>query len=276
MTVVIAGCGDLGTEAGLSYVAAGHAVLALRRTTSVLPDSFASLSVDLATQVPSLPADTQIVVLATSADGRHESAYRSAYVAAASNIITSIQRDVARAPRVLLVSSTAVYGVDDGSWIDETTPADPRTPTASLLLEAERTLRAALPGAVVLRLGGIYGPGRGRLIEDARSGRAPERPQFTNRIHRDDAAGAIVHLTTMNRAPEPIYLGVDNEPAERSDVLRFLAGELGVEPVAQVTGRPGGKRCDNGLLHGSGFAFRFPTYREGYRSILAGQGVRHP
>ena len=136
---------------------------------------------------------------------------------------------------------------------------------------------------VVLRLGGIYGPGRTRLIDQVRGGTAvaPAEPRYTNRIHRDDAAAAIVHLCTMAADPGPVYLGVDNDPAELGEVQRFLAAELGLPRPASaaVCGEPsrgGNKRCSNALLRSTGFEFTYPTFREGYRAILAGEGVRHP
>ena len=148
----------------------------------------------------------------------------------------------------------------------------------------------------MLRLGGIYGPGRTRLIDQVRGGSAviPAESRFTNRIHRDDAAAAIVHLCLMAAEPAPVYLGVDNEPAELGEVLRFLAGELGLpepgraEPASGVRGGSGGttgggepsrggnKRVSNALLRGTGFEFEYPSFREGYRAILAGVGERHP
>ncbi len=122
----------------------------------------------------------------------------------------------------------------------------------------------------------------------------PAESRFTNRIHRDDAAAAIVHLCTMDPVPAPVYLGVDNEPAELGEVLRFLAAELGLpQPpsgtadaacsggatAARRGGEPsrgGNKRCSNALLRSTGFEFRYPSFREGYRDILAGVGVRYP
>jgi hypothetical protein len=83
----------------------------------------------------------------------------------------------------------------------------------------------------------------------------------------------------MEEEPSPVYLGVDNDPAELGDVLRFLAAELGRDvPPAGDAGDPrgGNKRCSNALLRSTGYSFRYPTFREGYGDILAGVGVRHP
>ena len=127
--------------------------------------------------------------------------------------------------------------------------------------------------AVILRLGGIYGPGRGRLIERVRSGEArcaPGAPVWSNRIHRDDAAGALAHLLLLDR-PEGLYLGVDSEPSPVCEVYRYVASVLGVPPPREGDdARPGGssKRCSNARLRRDGYRFEFPTYREGYRAVL--------
>lgn len=291
MAVLIAGCGDLGTEAGLRFAAAGHRVIGWRRSPEKLPAQLEGAAVDLTGPLPAIPADTEIVVIATAAAVRTEAAYRSAYVDALANLLDAMEYDGVRPRRVLFVSSTAVYGENDGGKVDETTPARPSSATGRILREAEDLLHARLPSAIVLRLGGIYGPGRTRLIDHVRQGTAviPDPPRLTNRIHRDDAAAAIVHLTTAVEAPEQIYLGVDSEPAELGEVLRFLAAELGVpEPRtgAAASGsadnarggdsRGGDKRCSNSRLLATGFRFRFPSFREGYRAVLAGEGVRHP
>ena len=191
--------------------------------------------------------------------------------------------------RVLFVSSTAVHGDADGGWVDESTTPAPGGFSGRLLREAEELLHRRLLGTgitpTVLRLGGIYGPGRTRLIDQVRGGTAvaPAEPRYTNRIHRDDAAAAIVHLCSMAADPGPVYLGVDNCPAELGEVQRFLAAELGLPlPASAVVGSDGGpsrggnKRCSNALLRSTGFEFTYPTFREGYRAILAGEGIRHP
>lgn len=279
MTVVLAGCGDLGTEAGLRFAAAGHRVLGLRRSPQHLPEAITGLPVDLATERPDLPDDTEVVVVALTADRRDADGYRRTYLDGMTNTLDALDRRGLR-PRLLFVSSTAVYGVDDGSEIDEDTPTEPSSATGRVIVETERAMHARRPDAVSLRLAGIYGPGRTSLIDQVRDGsaRVPDTPRHTNRIHRDDAAAAIVHLTTAVGEPAPVYLGVDDRPVERAEVLRFLADELGAPHPPVTSGgatRGGDKLCRNDRLRATGFTFAHPTYREGYRAVLAGHGVRH-
>ena len=286
MTILLAGCGDLGTEAGLRFAAAGARVVGWRRSPEKLPPAIKGIAADLtAADLPAIPADTTAVVGAVAAASPTEAAYRAAYVDGLAHVLDALERDGVTPRRVLFVSSTAVYGDAGGGWVDESTTPAPGGFSGRILREAEELLVSRLRGTgtapVLLRLGGIYGPGRTRLIDQVRSGQAviPDEPRYTNRIHRDDAAAAIVRLVCMASMPAPVYVGVDNSPAELGDVLRFLAAEMGYpEPPVGPAGeaRGGNKRCSSALLRSAGFEFAYPSFREGYRDILAGKGVRHP
>jgi nucleoside-diphosphate-sugar epimerase len=193
-------------------------------------------------------------------------------------VLDALARDGIHPRRGLFVSSTAVYGDLDGD-VDETTMANPTAFNGRVLLAAEDLFLGRLPQGTVLRLGGIYGPGRDRLIRQVRSGEARALARRTTRIHRDDAAAAVVHLMTMPTPPDAIYLGVDDQPAVHADVVRFLAHELGV-PAPESAGVPSARGADravsNARLRNTGWAPVYPTYVEGYRAILAGSGTRHP
>ena len=285
-TVVLAGCGDLGTEAGLRFVARGHRVVGLRRRPEVLPAQIEGVSTDLSVGCPPLPADTSVVVVALAAGSREPDAYRAAYVDGLRHVLDAVDALPAPArPRVLFVSSTAAWGEADaertsGPLVDEAVPATGAgSATAPALLEAERLLHERTDDGVALRLSGIYGPGRERLIDQVRAGGAPRDPaRVTNRIHRDDAAAALVHLALDVDEPPRLVTGTDDEPVPLAEVLRWLADELGVDdPTAGAdVGAGEGKRLSNALLRSTGFRFEHPSWREGYRAVLSGRGVRHP
>ena len=284
MKVLVLGAGDLGTEAGLRFRAAGHHVTAWRRRPEVLPTEFATHRVDLSnpdTALPAIDPDTDTVVFTPAAPERSEEAYRRTYLDATRRVFNALARDGVSPRRFLLVSSTAVYGDAAGGWVDEDTEVSPRTATARILAETEELVRSSAAAPVILRLAGIYGPGRNHLITQVREGKArtPDKTVWTNRIHRDDAAAAIVHLCTLEPTPAQLYLGVDHEPAGLAEVQEFLAQSLGVPlPVAgeAPVNRGGDRRLSNARLLSTGFRFAFPTYREGYASVLAGRGARHP
>lgn len=284
MKVLILGAGDLGTETGLRLVAAGHEVTAWRRRAELLPGVFSTASVDLSDdsrEFPAIDPDTDLVVFTPAAPERTPEAYRSTYLLAAERLLAAMHRDKVRPGRLLMVSSTAVYGDAAGGWVDESTPANPPSETAKILAQTENLVLSYAGTPVVIRFAGIYGPGRNHLVNQVRDGlaRRPGRVVWTNRIHRDDAAAALVHLGTMTRTPERLYVGVDHEPVDLARVQDFLAGLLGVPRLASgdaPVNRGGDRRLSNAKLLASGFGFAFPTYREGYASVLAGEGTRHP
>lgn len=276
MSVVIAGCGALGTKIGLRMAASDRRVVGLRRSAALLPDMIEGVGVDLRSEKPNLPDDVDTLVVALTADEKTAAGYRATYVDGVQNLVDALPRTVIPSVKVVFVSSTSVYGDTDGGWVDETTPEHPNTSTAEVLLEAEQRLRARLPQSVVLRLAGLYGPDRGRLVRQVRAGTATLPPHlgYTNRIHVDDAASAIIHLTTRVQRPAQVYIGADHEPVDRRELLRFIADELGVprpEVDCATPDRGRGKRCRNDRLIATGFALQFPNYREGYRTILAEQ-----
>ncbi|MGB3597484.1 MAG: SDR family NAD(P)-dependent oxidoreductase, partial [Pseudomonas neustonica] len=170
-----------------------------------------------------------------------------------------------------------VYAQSEGEWVTENSRALADSPTSQKLLAAEdAALRSGVPASVV-RLAGIYGPGRNRLIQQVRDGlQVPaEPPQYTNRIHRDDAVSLLSHLLALADQREllaPCYLGVDDEPASLFEVTSWLAEQLGTSLQADgpVSTRTGSKRCSNALVRESGWQPAYPSFREGYAELLKG------
>jgi nucleoside-diphosphate-sugar epimerase len=235
----------------------------------------------------SLPDALDFVFYMAAPDRLDDEAYRSTYVHGLSHLLDALQHQGRKPRRVFFTSSTVVYAQSRGEWVDEASPTEPVHFSGTRMLEAEWLLLGGPFPATILRLGGIYGPGRAGLVERVRRGEAVYTdgpPVYTNRIHRDDCTGALQHLMSLSQ-PEALYLGVDHEPAEECEVLRWLAAQLGVPPPRMMTSsesgaqrrrgpprprrRAGNKRCRNTKLVASGYTFRYPTYREGYSALLS-------
>lgn len=271
MRALIAGAGYVGAALAQGLVAAGHEVLVLRRSGAPPPPGARAFRADLTARgaLDALPA-ADLVFYTAAADERSDDAYRRAYVEGVGRLVERLAHQPAPPRRLLFTSSTAVYGQQDGEWVDESSATEPADFGGRRLLEGEALVRGAPFPGTVLRLGGIYGPGRTSLIARARDG-ATGGPVYTNRIHRDDAAGALAHLALLPDA-EPCYVGVDCEPATEADVLAWLAQRVGGAAASGADPAPrrvrGSKRCRNALLLASGYRFRYPTYREGYAALL--------
>jgi len=281
--VLICGCGDVGTASGLELAGRGHEVWGLRRRADRLPAPIHPLSGDLATPggLPDWPVPFDLVLYSAAADRTTEAAYRSAYVDGLKNVVESLAASGQRPARLFFTSSTGVYGQSSGEWVDETSATHPSHFTGQTMLEAEAVCSTAPFPATIVRLAGIYGPGRTRLADGVARGELhcyDSAPHYTNRIHRDDCAGFLAHVAELDH-PERIYIGVDDEPTETCTVLHWLAERLAVpsphragEAPATERGQRGGKRARNTRLVASGYRLRFPTFREGYGALIDERG----
>jgi nucleoside-diphosphate-sugar epimerase len=272
--VFIAGAGYVGTVAADCLAQAGHTVDIGRRTPGAAARSHA-MDVLRPETYPAALREAECVVYCVSADAFTPEAYRAAYVDGLARVLAAAASGGAK--RFLFVSSTGVYGQDDGSSVDESSPAEPRGFSGRTILEGEALLAGAPLESATIRFSGIYGPGRDRLIRMVRSGApvsAKARAAMTNRIHRDDCARALVHLVARPTLA-PLYLGTDEAPTPMGEILDWIAARLGIQPppLGEDTGeapqRGGNKRLSSARLRGEGFRFRHPTYREGFAAILA-------
>jgi nucleoside-diphosphate-sugar epimerase len=276
VTTLVAGAGFVGGPLIGELIRRGERALSLRRSAHEVESGALALRADLLDRA-SLDAAlagqrVERLVFLASPGGGDVLAYQRIYLEGLGNVLDVL---LSRGPlaRALVVTSTAVYAQEDGEWVDETSPALGQG-TARVLLEGEALLASRVSQSSAVRLAGIYGPGRDRMIRAVREGRAriPAEPRWTNRIHRDDAAAALAHLVCREREPAPIYIGVDDEPAQLGDVYRWLAQELPApEPAVgddERVPRSGSKRARNARLRETGWTPRYPSYREGYRSML--------
>ncbi|WP_157014326.1 SDR family NAD(P)-dependent oxidoreductase [Mesorhizobium xinjiangense] len=175
------------------------------------------------------------------------------------------------------LSTVGVYGDHQGAWVDEETPCSPVSRRSRERLEAERAWQAlgaetGLPVAI-LRLSGIYGPGRNPFVNlAAGTARRIIKPgQVFNRIHVDDIAGALSHLARNTLGG--IYNVTDDLPAPPQDVVEYAASLMAVEPPpaiafdeAEMTPMARSfygetKRVSNAKLKQSGYAFTYPDYK---------------
>jgi nucleoside-diphosphate-sugar epimerase len=275
--ILIAGCGDVGSRLATRLAAAGHAVFGLRRSPLALPGvtALAGDVTDPATLHFPEGLDYLFVLLAPGESG--EAAYRRVYLEGTRHVLAALAGQ--RLKRVFWISSSSVYGQDDGSIVDEDSPATPDSATARMLLASEALLRQCVWPATIVRFAGIYGAGRLRLlrwVEAARPVQA-EPPLWTNRIHAEDGAGLLAFLLAQAESGVALadtYIGTDDLPAPQHEVLDWLADSCGLPrvPHADAPGAGGNKRLSNARLRALGYQFQFPDYRRGYAEVLRAHG----
>lgn len=275
---LIAGCGKIGVRLGQALAEAGHRVWGLRRRSEPLPPPLTGLQADLlapARLAEVLPGDLDCVFYLATPSRYDDAGYREAYVSGLVNLLSALDARRQRPRRVVFVSSTAVYGQADGSWVDEDSPTEPRGFNGRRVLEAEQALLGSSHHGTVVRFGGIYGPGRERMLRKVEAGDPchADPPQYTNRIHEDDCIGVLAHIAAL-QAADSRYLAVDDHPSSECEVMDWLAERLDRPrperiPAPPDGGRAGNKRCSNARLKASGYRFIYPSFREGYAAMLA-------
>jgi nucleoside-diphosphate-sugar epimerase len=288
MRVLIAGCGYVGLPLGAALAKLGHEVFGLRRSTlanvELRAADIAPLHADITCPetLARLPKDFDWVVNCTASGGGTAEDYRRVYLGGTRNLLAWL----APAPpqKFVYTSSSNVHGQNDGSWVTETSPAEPLAETGRVLLETEQVLLGAwwqkhFP-AVILRVAGIYGPGRGFYFRSLVRGEARiegDGDRFVNMIHRDDVAGAIRAALERGR-PGAIYNVCDDEPVALRELYRWLAEKLHLPmppsvPADFSASRQRGvtnKRISNRRLRSElGWNPQFPTFRQGHALAIA-------
>ncbi|MDF0749926.1 DUF1731 domain-containing protein [Marinobacter sp. 71-i] len=275
--ILVAGCGKLG-GAIAERLSRQADVFGLRRDPARVPQGVRPLGADLMhrEQVASvLPDGVDIVIYCLTPSSYDEEGYRNAYVRGLENLVSALGSQPLE--RLIFVSSSSVYSQNDDSWVDETSPTEPARFSGQMILEGEQTALNSGNPATIVRFSGIYGPTRKQFLEAVVNGRMdPASPApFSNRIHEADAVAAVCHL--VNRALagaslDPCYLASDCEPVRLDEVVAWVREQLPCEPPepdARIGGRAGSKRCSNQRLLDTGFRFRYPDFRAGYREMIA-------
>ena len=283
--LVIFGAGYVGGEVARQALARGLKVTALTRNPDkarALADAGVNVIVDdLAADTwhARLPDGADFALNCVSSGGGGPEGYRRSYVEGMKSVLVWASR--APVGTLVYTSSTSVYPQDGGVRVDEEASVETTRAEGNPLVEAEdRLLASAVGRRFVLRLAGIYGPGRHYLVDQLRdgSGEVAGRGDFRlNLIHRDDIAGAIwAAFDASADTAGGVFNVADDGAATKAEVAAFLAAKLGV-PAPRFTGEPASGRrrvtpdreiANDKIKRVLGWRPRYPSFREGYVAIL--------
>jgi len=294
MRVLIVGCGYVGLPLGAMLAAAGHEVCGVRRTAEGVEELVAAgihpLAADVTKpeELAKLPLPFDWVVSAVSSTRGGAEVYRQVYLEGTRNLLRAF---AALPPRkFVFTSSTSVYGQAVGSEVDESSATEPQSETSRVLVETERVLLDAFRErkfpAIILRVAGIYGPGRGVLFQQFARGEARlhgDGSRLINMVHRDDVVGAMVATLERGRVGE-VYNVVDDEAVSQAGFFEWIAAQLGrpmppaatEEEVASRKRSLTNKRVVNRKLkEHTGWTLKHPTFRKGFaKEIEAAKGAQ--
>lgn len=278
-SALIIGLGYLGSRVARLWTESGLQVLATTRSRhrfeSIRRMGVEPVHWDVNVGGDRLPS-VQTVLYDVGFDRSQGRDRRQVYVEGLENTLAHLPRP----ERFIYISTTGVYGDHAGAWVDETTPTRPLDESGQVCLAAEQVLWdfAATNhwAAVVLRLAGIYGPGRLIGADRLRAGEAiagdPEG--CLNLIHVEDAARAVECARLRGRAGET-YLVSDGHPVVRRDFYAHLAGFVGApepkfDPGSASRYRGDRKVSNRKMMEELRPNLAYDSFTEGLKSSLVG------
>jgi nucleoside-diphosphate-sugar epimerase len=286
MKRLIFGCGYLGERVAKRWLDANDEVTVVTRSTEKA-EQFVRQGLRAMVAVVTWPetltnlpaADT--VLYAVGFDRFGSESIMDVYAAGVQNVLHALPTDTGR---FIYISTTGVYGPAAGDWVDEQTPPDPQREGGQASLAAEQKLAAHPLGrrSNVLRLAGLYGPGRVPFIEQLRAGRPIATPPtgFLNLIHVDDAADVVLaaaRLSTFDDGPS-IYCVSDGHPVERGEFYQEVARQIGApaptftepDPQSPRAARAAANRRvrNHRILRALNVKLKYPDYRVGLHALL--------
>lgn len=290
MNKLIVGCGYLGQRVAQRWYAEGHnvgVVTRSRRGTEraerLSKQGFVPIPADV-TRRETLGQFIEIdtVLFAVGFDRTAEHSIDEVYAGGMRNVLAALPD---RVVRFIYISTTGVYGPEGGEWVDETTPPDPRRDGGRASLAAEHVLAAHPLGSrgVILRLAGIYGPGRVPFLDKLRAGEPIPAPVtgYLNLIHVDDAVEAVIEADRVElpmHGPR-VYCISDGSPVERGEYYSEVARQIGAPPPQFVNPEPNSSRAaraesnrrvsNDRMLSELRVTLRYPDYRAGLAAILS-------
>ena len=288
MSKLIFGCGYLGRRVARSWRDAGHEVFVVTRSAERAKEfshsGYRPIVADVLrpASLMNLPL-VETILYAVGHDRAAGHSIRDVFVGGLQAVLDALPDD---SSKLIYISSTGVYGQSHGEWVDELSPCEPHREGGRACLEAERTLAAHRLGkrSIVLRMAGLYGPGRIPRAVELRAGDPIAAPTegVLNLIHVDD--GASVVLAANLRAPLPrLYAVSDGHPVERRAYFEELARLLDASaprfepPPADAPAAMravADKRVKNArLLAELGVTLAYPSYRDGLAAIVAADGA---
>ena len=276
LKVLIIGCGQLGFSIVNNADPDVFKLYGFSRSLRKSPASIEMHQVDIlkteAIDVIKL-INPEIIIYAVSADTQSIESYQDHYVVGLKKTYEAIL-ELDHFKHLFFVSSTRVYGQKTTKILSELDIAEPSDYGGEALMEAETVARQLKDKATILRLSGIYGPNRKRMIQLAQSnpGNWPATNNWSNRIHEEDAARFIVFLMKrimMNESIEPLYLVTDGVPTKQYDVLTWIRNRLQLTTdTIELPILESGKQLQSVLLNQTGFVLKYPDFTYGYEAII--------
>ena len=192
--------------------------------------------------------------------------YQQTYVDSVQPIVNALKNHPVK--RIIVVSSTRVYGENAGERIDDESALQPVDEQGRLLWKMEQLYQQAFPQqCIVIRPTGIYGTSVARMIKLAESTKTYANMHWSNRIHIDDLARFLVHLLHVEH-PEPSYIVTNNQPVPLHEVIQWFQRQLNLPELVVESQKETGKRIYATRMPETGFQLEHEDCLGDYSQIL--------
>jgi nucleoside-diphosphate-sugar epimerase len=293
-TKLIFGCGYLGQRVAERWKNSGHRVTIITRSAERAQEfrrtGYEAIVADItkSESLRQLPK-AETVLYSVGYDRKSTtpgSSIEEVYAGGVRHVLAALDSNVSR---FIYISTTGVYGAGDGDWVDETTPTDPQRDGGRASLAAEQLLAASSlkTRGVILRLAGLYGPGRVPFLDELHRGEPIPAIStgYLNLIYVDDAADVVVaaakfdpkDFLTTNPGPR-IYCASDGHPVERGEYYSEVARQIGMPPPSFIAPNPNSPRAQRAassrrisnerMLNELRVTLAYPDYRCGLTASL--------
>jgi nucleoside-diphosphate-sugar epimerase len=289
MKGLIFGCGYLGQRVAIRWREGGAEVCVVTRSAARADnfnkEGYEAIVADVTRPetLKNLPT-ADVVLFSVGHDRTVGQSIEDVYSGGVRNVLNVLPPSV---QRFIYISTTGVYGPAEGDWVDERTPPDPRREGGRASLAAEQAVASHPLGAnsFILRLAGLYGPGRVPFLKELQAGDPIPAPSqgYLNLIHVDDAAATVIaadRLPAFDDGPR-IYCVSDGHPVERGEFYCEVARPIGasypkfVEPDPEsprAARAAADRRIRNArMIQELNVKLAYPDYRAGLAAILETQ-----
>ncbi len=277
--ILVVGQGDIGLPVTNALAVEGYAVTGIARSMRshyALVEQAQFMQADALTLTcDQLQAFSHIAIIVTP-DEYSMSGYKASYLAICEHF-AQLSSELPNLERIVFISSTGVYGQDNGEWIDEyTAPIQPKREASKVILQAEQALQRGFANkAVIIRPSGIYGRERLMRVRKARESakEAIASEHWSNRIMDRDLVTIIVKVLTADSTEtiKPLYIATDYMPVTTLELDAWLSHQLGSVPAKiekiSMAGATGKRLQSNIPLTW----LDYPDWQTGYLDILQHQ-----
>lgn len=282
-TITILGCGYLGSALAEQCISKGWSVSALTRNSAKAKD-LRSMGVDKVIEAQiedenwhdQLDSNQDFVVNCVGAASNDAQGYISSYIEGQDSVMKWLEQGSVRT--FVFTSSTSVYPQSGKRFVDETASCVGVSEKGGLLLAAEQKCFppvSSISRSFILRLSGLYGPGRHLLMNKVKQGEDIDgnEDRILNLIHRDDAANAIISCLQADESNlGRIYNVSDGTHATRGQIVAWLAESLNLSTPSfkgdDEECTPNRKVSNNRILDDLSWSPEYSNYQLGYQSIF--------